>query len=105
MADDLQTLPHAYTEGDTKPPLIAAFMFDISAFTDIVAVVERPDGTAFARSGTILNANQAQFDWLATDWVAGCSQLTVRLEDAGAEPSHVPPIIVNVRPLPTPPTP
>lgn len=105
MADELPILPHAYTAGDTKPPLIAAFKFDISTFTDVVAVVERSDGTAFERSATILNANQAQFDWTSTDWIAGCSQLTVRLEDAGANPSHVPPIIVNVRPLPTPPTP
>lgn len=105
MADELPTLPHVYTAGDVNPALVAAFSFDISAFVAIVAVVERPDETAFERTGAILNPNQVQFTWTATDWIAGCSQLTLRLEDAGGQPSHTPPIIVAVRPKPEDPTP
>lgn len=105
MPDQLPTLPHVYTEGDINPVLIVAFRFDISAFTEIAAIVERPDGTVFERIAAILNANQAQFTWQATDWLAGCSQLTVRLLDAGSLPSHVPPILVEVKDKPPAATP
>jgi hypothetical protein len=105
MAHELPELPHAYTEGDRLPSLVVAFEFDISTFTAIVAAVERPDGTAFERAGVVLNANQVEFLWQDTDWIPGCSQLTVRTEDALGLPSHVPPIIVSVREKPTAPTP
>ncbi len=103
--DDLPELPHVYTEGDEKPPFVVAFKFDISAFQEIVAVVERPDGTAFENIGVVLNNNQVQINPAPTDWIEGCSQVTMRLKDAGGKPSHVPPIIVRVRAKPTAPTP
>ena len=82
-----------------------AFEFDISSFTTIVAAVERPDGTAFERDSIVLTDHLVRFDWLATDWIPGCSQLTVRLEDSGGLPSHVPPVTFEVRQKPTAPTP
>ena len=105
MSLERPDLPHVYTEGDTVPSLVVAFPQDISAFTAIVAAVERADGTAFERAGTIINDNQARFDWLATDWIDGCSILAVRLEDAAGDPSHTQPINVIVNPKPTAPTP
>lgn len=105
MTDELPELPHVYTEGDESPSFVVAFPFDISAFQEVVAAVERPDGTAFENILAVLNANQAQYNPTPTDWVEGCSQLTVRLKDAGGKPSHVPPIIVRTRAKPTAPTP
>ncbi|KKL24225.1 hypothetical protein LCGC14_2417420, partial [marine sediment metagenome] len=42
MSDDLPELPHVYTEGDESPSFLVAFPFDISAFQEVVAAVERP---------------------------------------------------------------
>jgi len=103
--EDIPELPHVYTEGDESPSFIVVFPFDISAFQEVVAAVERPDGTAFENVLTPLNANQAEYNPTPTDWLEGCSQLTVRLKDAVGKPSHVPPIIVRARAKPTPPTP
>lgn len=105
MADELPELPHVYTEGDETPTFIVAFKFDISAFQEIVAVVERPDGTAFENTLAVLNANQVQYNPTPTDWIEGCSQLTVRLKDAGGKLSHISPIIVRAKAKPTAPTP
>ncbi len=105
MAAELKELPHVYTEGDESPPFVVAFPFDISAFQEVAAIVERPDGTAFENILAVLNANQAQYNPTATDWIEGCSQLTIRLKDAGGAPSHIPPIIVRARAKPTAPTP
>lgn len=103
---ELPELPHVYTEGDTKPPFVVAFSFDISAFTEVAAAVERPDGTAFENVLILvpLNNNQSQYNPTPTDWIEGCSQLTIRLKDAGGKISHVAPIIVRVRGKPTAPT-
>ena len=58
----LPTLPFEYTAGDRLPGLVVAFDFDISTFTEIAAVVERPDGTAFERVAAVLNANPVAGD-------------------------------------------
>ena len=100
---DLPTYPHVYTAGDRLPAIVAAFKFDISAFT-IFAVVERPDGTSFEREMVNLNAQQTQLNLLATDLIKGCTQLTLRVEDGSGKPSHTPPIIIPVKPKPEPPT-
>lgn len=105
MTDELPELPHVYTEGDESPSFIVAFKFNISTFTELVAVVERPDGTAFENTLAPVNDNQVQYNPTPTDWIEGCSQLTVRLKDSSGKPSHVPPIIVRTKAKPTPPTP
>lgn len=100
MSDQPPTLPHEYTEGDVLPPVIAAFPFDISTFNEIAAIVERPDGTVFERVGVPVNSHQTQFNWTATDWVEGCSHVTLRLKDAADKISHVPTVIVKTLALP-----
>jgi hypothetical protein len=100
MSDQTLTLPHEYTEGDVLPFVIAAFPFDISTFNEIAAIVERPDATVFERVGVAANAHQVQFNWIATDWIEGCSRMTLRLKDASDKISHLPTVIIKTLALP-----
>ena len=99
MHEELQTLPHTYTECDTVPPVVASFDFDVSGYAEIAAVVERPDGTLFTRVGASVDANTIRFDWEATDWIAGCSQMAIRLTD-GTDISHSVPVLVETTAAP-----
>jgi len=98
-AKQLETLPYTYTEGDRLPALYAVYGGDIdltSGWT-ITAQVERPDGTYFEREATIIDEQNARFDWLATDWVKGCSRLTIQSKDPGGLDQTSDPILVQTR--------
>lgn len=99
--DDPAELPHAYTEGDSQPPIVASFPFAIDGYTEIAAVVERPDGTLFERAGTVLNPNQVEFTWTASDWVTGCSLLVFRLTDSGVGIEHSGKMVVRTNDAPS----
>jgi hypothetical protein len=100
MACKKTELPYEYTEADVNPPLFVAFSFDISTHQEIVAIVERPDDTVFERAGSVINPHQVQFAWTATDWIKGCSTLTIRLKNSAGEISHVKPVTVRTRDKP-----
>jgi len=99
---DLPTIPHTYTEGDRLPSFLVVFPapIDLTTGWTITAQVERPDGTYFERIAAILDAQNAQFNWLATDWVAGCSRVTVQAKDPAGLDETSDPFIVKSRELP-----
>ncbi len=95
MHQELQTLPHQYTEGDTLPPVVASFEFDTAGYSEFAALVERPDGTLFTRVGVVVDSQTVRFDWQAADWLKGCSQMTLRLTETGGGISHTAPVLVE----------
>ncbi len=97
--DELPTFPHVYTEGDRIPELLFAHDLDLTGHT-VDFLVERPDGTGFTRVGSFPTPNTVKAGLLETDWIAGCSQLTVRFTAPGGEPQHTGPILVNVQAKP-----
>ena len=99
--EELPTFPHVYTEGDRFPDLLFVISdFDLTGYL-VDFLVERPNGTGFERAGILLSPNQVKGTLLSTDWIAGCSQLTVRFTAPGGEPQHAGPILVNTKPKPT----
>jgi hypothetical protein len=95
----LETLPHTYTEGDRVPSVYAVYRggIDLTAGWTVTAQVEKPDGTYFERVATIIDEQNARFDWLDTDWIKGCSRLTVQSKDPGGLDTTTDPVLVQTR--------
>jgi len=97
-ASDPPVLDHIYTVGDRLPYLAMVVEdVDLTAGYTVTAQVERPDGTFFERVASILSEDTAQVDWLDTDWLEGCSRLTIKLEDAGGLIETSGPVIVKTK--------
>lgn len=92
----VDTFPHTYTEGDTRPKITGELAFtDISAYT-VEFKLEKPDDTFVEKSTagaspevTITDGPNGQFEieWSASDLVVGLEQIAqVVVKDFGRSP-------------------